>query len=362
MKSTYAQILLLLLITSPLLFAQQSLTGQVLDNEGIPLFGANIVIENSSERTTTDENGAFQISTNRDFPFNLVVSYIGYGTQVIPVQNSSSISIFLQSDNLFDEVIISASRKAEKLQEAPSAVGVILGKSLSESGGSLTPLRSLINTPGVELQQQTGQRINVALRGSSGVFSTGVFPMLDYRSLISPGLEYFDSQNSLINNIDLERIEVVLGPASALYGPDVTSGVIHFISKSPFRHPGTTTELIYGERNTFKIAARHALHNEKNTFGFKINARYGSGHDFTLDPDDPDDQKVLSNFKKNISRADISPEGFVNTASPGTLLFETDGLQQPGYWAAALNSSLYFRPVEGMEIVTAGGWNAGKKY
>jgi len=163
MKSTYAQILLLLLITSPLLFAQQSLTGQVLDNEGIPLFGANIVIENSSEGTTTDENGAFQISTNRDFPFNLVVSYIGCGTQVIPVQNSSSISIFPQSDNLFDEVIISASRKAEKLQEAPSAVAVISGKSLSESGGSLTPLRSLINTPGVELQQQTGQRINVAL-------------------------------------------------------------------------------------------------------------------------------------------------------------------------------------------------------
>ncbi|MGA0048164.1 MAG: hypothetical protein ACO3GY_02960 [Flavobacteriaceae bacterium] len=60
-------------------------------------------------------------------------------------------------------MIISASRKAEKLQAAPSAVAVISGKSLSESSGSLTPLRSLINTPGVELQQQTGQHINVAL-------------------------------------------------------------------------------------------------------------------------------------------------------------------------------------------------------
>ena len=70
--------------------------------------------------------------------------------------------------------------------------------------------------------------------------------MLDYRSLISPGLEYFDSQNSPINNIDLERIEVVLGPASALYGPDVTTGVVHFISKNPFEHPGSTAELIYG--------------------------------------------------------------------------------------------------------------------
>ncbi|MEK9613354.1 MAG: TonB-dependent receptor [Flavobacteriaceae bacterium] len=125
-------------------------------------------------------------------------------------------------------------------------------------------------------------------------------------------------------------------------------------------HPGTTAELIYGERNTFKIAARHALHNKKKTFGFKINARYGSGNDFTLDPNDPDDQKVLSNFRKTINRADITSEGYVNTASPGTPLLTTDGLQQPGYWAGALNSSLYFRPVEGMEIVTAGGWNAGK--
>lgn len=88
MKSTYAQILLLLLITSPLLFAQQSLTGQVLDNEGIPLFGANIVIENSSEGTTTDDISAFGNYTwfNRptglpgdlNFPQNKVRAGISY--------------------------------------------------------------------------------------------------------------------------------------------------------------------------------------------------------------------------------------------------------------------------------------------
>ena len=69
----------------------------------------------------------------------------------------------------------------EKLQEAPAAVSIISGQKMSESGGSISPIRALINTPGVELQQQTGQRINIALRGSSGVFSTNVFPMLDYR-------------------------------------------------------------------------------------------------------------------------------------------------------------------------------------
>ncbi|MGB1971874.1 MAG: TonB-dependent receptor plug domain-containing protein, partial [Flavobacteriaceae bacterium] len=120
----------------------------------------------------------------------------------------------------------------------------------------MSPLRALINSPGVELQQQTGQRINIALRGASGIFSTNVFPMLDYRSLISPGLEYFDSQNSPLNTIDIERVEVVLGPGSALYGPDVTTGVIHFISKDPFKHPGTTLEIIGGERYTQKYALR----------------------------------------------------------------------------------------------------------
>lgn len=184
--------------------------------------------------------------------------------------------------------------------------------------------------------------------------------MLDYRSLISPGLEFFDSQNSPINNIDLERIEVVLGPGSALYGPDVTSGVVHFISKSPFRHPGTTAELIYGERQTRKVAIRHAGHNTNRTFGYKINARYGSGKDFVLDPDDPDDQKVLRNFRTSISRAKITPEGAVDTENEGTKLFDVQQEQIPDYWAAAVNSSLYFRPVDEMEIITSGGWNAGK--
>ncbi|MEK9613353.1 MAG: carboxypeptidase-like regulatory domain-containing protein [Flavobacteriaceae bacterium] len=225
------------LLFSISLMAQQQITGRVVDSEGVPLYGANIIIENTTQGTTSDQSGIFNIQNNQNLPVNLVVSYIGFKTQIIQFNGNDSITIELESGNYFDEVIVSASRKAEKLQEAPAAVSVISGQSLSESGGSLAPLRSLINSPGVELQQQTGQRINIALRGSSGIFSTGVFPMLDYRSLISPGLEYFDSQNSPINNIDLERIEVVLGPASALYGPDVTSGVIHFISKSPFRHP-----------------------------------------------------------------------------------------------------------------------------
>ncbi len=351
---------LFLLVFIPIFsFAQNTLSGTVLDDEGQPLYGATVIVKGTNEGTVTDPQGEFNLTTQQAFPLELVVSFVGFDNLSFTVNNDQPQEFQLSFSNRFDEIIVSASRKAEKLQEAPAAVSVISAKQVTQSGGAISPIRALINSPGVELQQQTGQRINIALRGANGIFSTNVFPLLDYRSLITPGLEYFDSQNSPINTIDLERVEVVLGPGSALYGPDVTTGVIHFISKDPFKHPGSTAELIYGERNTFRAGVRHAGKNEKETFGYKINLRYSSGKDFALDPNDSEDSQILTNFKTSINRATISANGNVDTSSPGTKLFDITQTQNEDYWAGLANASLYFRPENGMEIVTAGGWNAG---
>ncbi len=355
----WAKALIALVFIPVFSFAQNTLTGTIIDDGNQPLYGATVIIKGTNQGTVTDAKGQFSLNTQKDFPIELDVSFVGFDNQSFTVNDSEPQNFQLSFSNRFDEIIISASRKAEKLQEAPAAVSVISAKQLTESGGAISPIRALINSPGVELQQQTGQRINIALRGANGIFSTNVFPLLDYRSLITPGLEYFDSQNSPINPIDLERVEVVLGPGSALYGPDVTTGVIHFISKTPFKHPGTTAELIYGERNTFRLGLRHAGANEKETFGYKINLRYSSGKDFVLDPNNTEDSQILDNFKTAINRADISADGTVNTASPGTKLFDITQTQKEDYWAGLANASLYFRPKNGMEIVTAGGWNAG---
>ncbi len=342
------------------LISQNVISGTISADDGEPLIGANIIVKGSSDGTVTDIDGSFSFNTSSSFPMTLIASFVGFQTSSFIINDRSPIDIKLNTGNILaDDVIISASRKAEKLQEAPAAVSVISAKDVAASGGSVTPIRALINTPGVELQQQTGQRINLALRGSSGVFSTDVFPMLDYRSLITPGLELFDSQNSPINNIDLERIEVVLGPGSALYGPDVTSGVVHFISKDPFRHPGTTVELIYGEMNTFKTAIRHAGHNEEATFGYKINARYGSGDDFTLDPNDPVGQSVLANFQETVRRGFVTAGGFVDPQQDGPTLLTPGKVQKPEYWAAAVNGQLHFQPNQDTRIIGSGGWNAG---
>jgi len=139
----------------------------------------------------------------------------------------------------------------------------------------------------------------------------------------------------------------------------VTTGVIHFISKDPFKYPGTTVELIYGNRATKKIGIRHAGKNEKETFGYKYNFRYQEGKDFTLNPNDSEDQAILDGFKTAIRRANITQEGNTDTSSPGTTLFNVPQRQNEDYWTSAASAYFYFRPKNGMELVTSGGWNAG---
>ena len=156
-------------------FGQNNIQGSVTDTNGNPLLGANILIKGSTQGTTTDDDGAFRLNSSATYPVEIEVSFIGFETRTYRITSSDAVKIALSPGGQFDEIIVSASRRAEKLQEAPAAVTVLTAAQMNQSGGSVSPLRGLINIPGVELQQQTGQRINIALRGSSGVFATNVF-------------------------------------------------------------------------------------------------------------------------------------------------------------------------------------------
>ena len=175
----YQLLLGLFVLCAHLLSAQNVIQGTILsEDDNGPLVGANILIDGTTEGTTTNFDGSFLFTTERSFPLQLIISYIGHESQTLMITDGTPINLRLKSASLItDEVIISASRRAEKLQEAPAAVSVIGTKEIANSGGAITPIRSLINQPGVELQQQTGQRINLALRGSSSVFATSVFPI-----------------------------------------------------------------------------------------------------------------------------------------------------------------------------------------
>jgi len=274
---------------------------------------ANVVIAGKAIGTTADFDGLFKLETSEVPPFQLRITSIGYSdaTQDVTENNQTFNIVMNESSTVLDEIIVSASRRREKVQEAPASVSVLSARKLDATPNATDVTRSLINVPGVQVQQQSANRINISMRGGSGLFGTSVFPILDYRSLVGAGIGTFQSDQAGLNNLDIEKIEVVRGAGSALYGPGVTQGVVHFISKSPIDKPGTSIELIGGQLNTFGGSFRHA-HKVSDKFGFKILAQHRQGDEFTLDPNNPDDAAQIALFSNTVTRPDLSAEGVVN--------------------------------------------------
>ncbi|MGB0367230.1 MAG: TonB-dependent receptor domain-containing protein [Flavobacteriaceae bacterium] len=350
-----------------LLLAQSTISGKVTDaetNEPIP--GVNILIQGTSEGTNTDFDGNFMLSSNQAIPFTLQISSVGFSSQSVEVTSADQvINVSLQAGQNLDEIVVSASRKAQKVQDAPASVSIISAKDIENSAVAVDPVRHLQYIPGVQLQQQSANKINIEMRAGSGIFGTSAFPILDYRYLVTPSGGQFNSFQTGLSNIDIAKVEVVRGAASALYGPGVTSGVVHFMSKSPIDYPGTTVELLGGNMRTLGASIRHAFANEDKTFGYKINARYIEGNDFGLDNQEDADQ--IATFSRTIAQPDITPEGYVDVTSPGTILLNSADLDDDfdgnplgrGYQNYSVNAHLQYRPNEETEAFLSGGLASG---
>lgn len=349
------------------LFSQNTITGNVIDvqtNE--PLIGANILIKGTSIGTITDLEGNFKLMSDQEFPWTIEASYTGYFTMDIEVIKEENIDIRMKTDAIgIDQIVVSASRKREKVQEAPASISILSAEKLAVSAATDNITRSLINTPGVQIQQQSASSINIEMRGQSRLFDTGVFPIMDYRSLIGPGIGTFNSNAVGLSTIDMQRIEVVRGPGSALYGPGVVTGVVHFITKNPIDYPGTTVEIFGGELNTGGASIRYAGRSENKKFGYKINAQYKRGDEFTLDAQE--DSLQIAKFKTSVSQPAITND-IVDTTLPGEVLLTTKDLDSDGdgnmmadnWWNAAVNATLEFRPQDDLSVFVSGGYNQVK--
>jgi iron complex outermembrane receptor protein len=357
---------LLLFFSANLILAQTSITGKVVDaqnQESIP--GANIIVVGSNTGAVADFDGNFTLNTSSEFPLSIEVSYVGFSSQIIEVTSADQvIEVALEFGQNLNEVIISASRRPEKIQEAPSSVSVISSRMIENSAQVVDPIRNLINVPGVQIQQNSINSINIEMRAGSGVFGTSTFPILDYRYLVTPAAGSFFAFQTGLSNIDIDRIEVVRGAASALYGPGVTSGVVHFLTKSPIDKPGTTVEVFGGELNTIGASLRHAWSNDKKTFGYKINARYTKGDDFTLDP--VEDKAQIDGLATSIYKPAIV-NGQIDQSQTGTLLLSNQDLDPDGdgnpmiseYKNYNANLHLEFRPSDKTTAFVSGGFASG---
>lgn len=261
--------------------AQTSLKGTVKDANGESLIGAAIVVKNTGIGAITDEKGAYSLEVATKPPFTVACSFVGYATKEILVTASGEQTLDFvlgQNVNVAEEVTISASRIAEKITQSPATVSIINAKQIEE-----TPTFNIgelaARQKGVDYVRAGVLGTGLNVRGFNSAFNPKNLQLNDNRisSLIATGLP-FGALGTIVKE-DIERVEIVLGPSSALYGPNAGNGLVNTITKDPRTSQGTTIAFGGGTQSVLTTRLRHAqVLNEQ--FAFKISGEYTRGTEF----------------------------------------------------------------------------------
>lgn len=258
-------------------------TGRVTTATGDPLPGAYIKVVGSVQGTVSGADGGFRLMLIAPpDPIQVEVSFVGYKTlrRTLSLAESSAPLTFAleEADIQAQEVVISASRISETFQTSPITIQKM-------------SLRELNTMPGVSFFQNIP-----LLKGVDLIYSSFTFPIVNARGFNSPNNPRFvhridgvEMQSAGLNiplgmltsppEIDMENVEVILGPASALYGPNAFNGIMNIQTRNPFQYPGLSASVRLGANHIdgqdvtaqpyYDIAARYA-HTWGQRFGIKV--------------------------------------------------------------------------------------------
>lgn len=212
---------------------------------GVSLPGATIALLGTEFGGHTDEDGRFELQGLPPGRYDLLVSFVGYRSQrlrkvLVGAREELEISLTPAAIELPD-LVISAIRRPQTFAEAPVSISVASAREISTHNAfSLTgPLQ---HVSGVN---RVGGQVNI--RGSSG-YSRGtgsrVLLLLDGFSMLSADLG--DIKWDVIPVDQVERVEVIKGAGSALYGTGALGGVINVITRNPGEKPQTRFRLVSG--------------------------------------------------------------------------------------------------------------------
>ena len=228
-------------------------------------------------RTTTDTNGSYRISNLPPGDYALVISGPDVPVRRLDARVSAGGTARVDAQLMYgnvrlDPLVVSASKRPEKATEAPARTEVVLEQAV-EDRPVTTLVEHLRNVPGVDVAQTGLQSTNVVARGFNNIFSGSLHALTDNRIAGVPSLRVNYLHFIPSNSEDVARMEVVLGPGAALYGPNTANGILHIITKSPLDEQGTSMSLSGGTRELFQGEFRTA-HLITQDLGFKVSGLY----------------------------------------------------------------------------------------
>lgn len=306
MKTTFNLFALLFCVFS---YSQTTLKGTITDDSGIPLPGANIIVEGSSEGTTSDFNGDYRLTTEKELPFNVVISFTGFENVIVKVtSNNQTIDVQMSLGSALDEVVVSASRTPERVFESPVTIERIGVKEIKNTT-SIDFYDGLENLKGIDINTNSLTFKSINARGFADFGNPRFMQLVDGMDNSAPALNF--PLGNLIGMVetDVLSVEVLPGAASGLYGANAFNGILFMRSKNPFDFTGVsgyvkqgmTSQEAVGNNSYTDIGVRMA-HKFSDKFAVKANVGYLKGTDWGAN-------NRTDKLNRGLTRADTDYDG-----------------------------------------------------
>jgi outer membrane receptor for ferrienterochelin and colicins len=284
---------------------------------GAPLADVKVQVMDVNRKVASAQSGpdgAYSIPFVNPGAYDVVAYKLGYApsrtkNQLVSAGSTTTVNIAMApAATRLDAVVTTSQRgRSEKVLETDAVINVV-GEEQLRRNVAVTLAGHVQGMAGVDVNQGGVAQSNIVARGFNNAFSGSMLMMQDYRFAGVPSLRVNIPLLFTGTNEDIERVEVLLGPASALFGPNSANGVLHVISKSPFTSQGTTVTVDGGERSLLRGSIRTA-----QTFGEKVGVKLSGemmrAEDFEYeDPGEPDSltragTRVLNQRDFHVERA-----------------------------------------------------------
>ncbi len=236
--------------------------------EGLPY--VNISVNDTLYGAVSSLDGSFEIPNLPVGRYNLNASYVGYREQLLDHIRVASGEVtrvafeLLPTTMTASEVIVTATRKPQAVKLAPASIGLVTSQQLREKNIA-TFDQAFDEVPGIVVTRSSGSNVQAfSIRGASEVAGGGagnrVLLLIDGRPALSP-----ESGGALWNLVpvnSIERIEVVKGAYSSLYGSSAMGGVVNVITHNPSPESKTKVNLNYGFYNRAPKSAEYNRYND----------------------------------------------------------------------------------------------------
>jgi iron complex outermembrane recepter protein len=222
--------LITIMLSGLLGYSQNSISGKITDEKGEALVGASVFLPDLNKGVVSDVNGRYTIQGVSTGQVKIQVSYIGFNTilETIDVKKGENVfNIDLNEAVLMSQEVILIGGYTSSQHENAIKVDVLQVKEIQQMG-SPNFMESLTQIPGVEMISRGQGVAKPVIRGLS---MNNVLSMNN--GVRMENYQYGENHPLGLDDNDIERVEVIKGPASLLYGSDAIGGVLNFIKEKP---------------------------------------------------------------------------------------------------------------------------------